>query len=159
MRKRRHDKKIICHGALRKSSGFTLLELIVVIFLITLILGVSVPFFLGGLPGQRLNATARDLSATIRQARNLAQIHGEPQTVTIDLDGKYYGIEGRTTKGIPADIGVMVLDMLAGEVRQGKYSVSARAFGSIEGGTIVLSQDGRSVSIAIDPVGGAVVIK
>jgi general secretion pathway protein H len=144
---------------MKKNNGFTILELIMVLFLITLILGLSTLFFANVLPSSRFNATIRDISATIRYARSLSQIHGENQTITIDLDSKKYGIDGHSAKNIPSDINVKVIDPLLGEIQKGEYQFIFHAFDGIEGGTIVLWDKKRAASIQMDPVVGSVVIK
>ena len=140
-------------------SGFMLLELIIVLFLITLILGLSALFFANSLPSYRLNATVRDIAATIRQARSLAQIQSERQTITFDLDAKQYGIEGHGSKDIPSDISIKVIDSLSGEIYNGKYQLVAHPVGSVEGGTVIVWNAKRKVSIQTDPIVGSVVIK
>lgn len=140
-------------------AGFTLLELLIVLFLIALILGLSTIFFANTLPSSRLNATAREMSATLRHAKHLALINGQKQTITIDLDSKYYESEGITHKNIPSSINIKVIDPLLGEIRNGKYLFVVDSSGSIEGGTIILSTNKKTVSIQIDPVVGSVVIK
>lgn len=147
------------YGTFQKTGGFTLLELMIVIFLITLILGLSTVFFAKTLFSSRLMATARDLSATIRYARSLAQVSGERQVVTIDLDSKSYGIEGRGSKNIPPDITLKVFDPLTGEVTEGKFNIAVSGLGSIDGGQVVLSYGKQSVSIQTDPIVGVVMIK
>jgi general secretion pathway protein H len=146
-------------GGMGGGAGFTLLELIIVLFLITLILGLSTVFFANILPSSRFNATIRDITATIRYARSLAKIHGERQTITIDLDSKKYGIEGRGAKDIPSDIHIKVVDPLLGEIYNGKYKLVLDPIGGVEGGTIILWNNKRTVSIQIDPIVGSVVIK
>jgi general secretion pathway protein H len=141
------------------STGFTILELIIVVFLITLILGISTIFFANILPSSKFNTTIRDISTTIRYARTLSQIHGKNQTVIIDLDSKKYGIEGLGSKDIPTDTYIKVIDPLLGEVHEGKYQIVLQAIGGIEGGTIVLWNDKRTVNIHMDPIVGSVVIK
>ena len=135
-----------------KDAGFTLLELIIVLFLMTLILGMSTLFFANVLPSNRLNAT-------IREARSLARINGVSQVVTIDFDSGQYGIEGRGSREIPSDISIKVIDPAAGEVRQGKYQFIFHPSGGIEGGTIVLWNTKKVIAIEPDPVAGSVVIK
>lgn len=142
-----------------QNNGFTLLELIIVLFLIMLILSISTVFFANTMPSNRLNATVREMSAAIKHARSLAQIAGEKQTITIDLDSKYYGIDGRMSKDIPPDITVKVIDPFSGEKLNGKYLIVFHTTGNVEGGKIVLSNNKRTVSIQIDPVVGSVVIK
>jgi general secretion pathway protein H len=140
-------------------NGFTLLEMIVVVFLITLILGISTPFFINSLSSGRFNATTREISATIRYARSLAQIQGERKIITIDLDAKNYTLEGYRTKDIPSDINVKVIDPLLGEIQQGKYQIVVDSIGHIEGGTIVLWNNKKKATIQPDPIVGTVVIK
>jgi len=142
-----------------KNSGFTLLELIIVLFLIALILGLSTILFVNILPSSRLNATAREMSATIRHAKHLALINGEKQTITINLDSGSYGMEGIVHKNIPSGITIKVIDPLLGEIRNGEYTIIFSATGGIEGGTIVLSTNKKTASIQLDPVVGSVVIK
>lgn len=145
--------------ASRSDAGFTLLELLVVIFLITLIAGLSAVFFSRNLSFDRLNATAREMSATIRYARSLAQLHGEKQIVTIDIDSKFYGLAGRGNKSIPPEVAIKIIDPLAGEIHREKYRIVLNEFGGVEGGTIVLSRDKKVISIELDPVVGTVIIK
>jgi general secretion pathway protein H len=140
-------------------SGFTLLELIIVIFLITLMVGLSAVFFANTLPSGRFNATAREIASTIRQARHLAQLNGEKQVVTIDMDSKSYGIEGRGEKTMPSGLHLKVIDPLTGDITSGKYHMTFHPAGSTEGGTVVLWYDAKSAQINVDPVAGAVIIK
>lgn len=140
-------------------NGFILLELIIVLFLITLILGLSTVFFVHILPSNKFNATVRNISSTIRHARSLAQIYGEEQTITINLDSKKYELEGHGVKEIPSDVHIKIIDPLSGEIHEGKYQLVLYPTGGIEGGTIVLWNSKKTVSIQMDPVVGLVVIK
>ena len=141
------------------NNGFILLELIIVLFLVTLILGLSTIFFANILPSNKFNATVRNISTTIRHARSLAQIYGEKQTITIDLDSKKYELQGRGVKEIPSDIYIKVIDPMSGEIHEGKYQIVLYPTGGIEGGTIVLWNSKKTVSIQMDPVIGSLVIK
>ena len=142
-----------------KRQGFTLLEVIIVLCLISLIMGLSAVFFANTMPSSKLSAAVRELSATIRYARTLAMIDGKLQTLNIDLDAKKYGIEGRGYKSIDSGITIMVLDPSAGELRNGIYHLIFQASGGIEGGTIVLGSGKKAIGIELDPVVGSVVIK
>ncbi len=140
----------------KKQNGFTLLELIIVIFLITLILGLSTVFLAGTLSSSKLSATVRDMVATIRHARLLAQSTGESQAIIIDLDSRIYSIEGKANKIIPDDLNIMVIDNVKGEeINEGSYRITFNAIGGIEGGRIVLWNEKKKVYIDIDPITGA----
>jgi general secretion pathway protein H len=142
-----------------RKAGFTLLEVLIVIVLAAFIAGLSAVFLSNMLPSARLAATARDISATVRYARALAQINGETQTVTIDLDSRNYGLEGRGTKTIPAEVNVKVTDPFSGDVTQGQYTITAYTSGAMNGCTVVLWNRKKTLSIQTDPVVGVVVIK
>jgi general secretion pathway protein H len=140
-------------------AGFTLLELILVMVIASLILGLGVMFFANTLPGARLSATARELSASIRQMKFLAQNRGEDLILTVDLDMKRYGIDGVRMKAIPPDVSIMAVDPVAGEVRNGKYLISFHSTGGVEGGMLVLSARKKAVYIEMDPVVGSVRVR
>jgi general secretion pathway protein H len=138
-------------------AGFTLLELIVVMLLITLILALSTAFFANTLPSSKFNATVREMTTTIRQASRLAQSTGKTQTIVINLDSGVYGIEGRGTKDIPHGTNIKALDALTGEVISGEYRLVFYDTGAAEGGTLVLWNEKKRVNINLDPVMGAVI--
>lgn len=143
----------------KRNNGFTLLELIIVIFLMTLILGLSLPFFAHSLPSNRFNTTVRDIVATIRHARIMSRNNNTEQAIFIDLDSKYYGIEGQGSKAISSDINIKVIDPFSGEIYSGKYWITFRPLGGIDGGTIVIWAEKKTANINLDPVVGAVVVK
>lgn len=140
-------------------SGFTLLELVIVLFLITLMLGLSSVFFANTLPSGRFNATAREIAATLRQAKHRAQRSGKQQIVTINMDTKSYGIDGLTGKTLPSGISIKVIDPLSGEHTGGSYPIAFQTTGSTEGGKVVLWNNDKTAQIQVDPVAGAVVIR
>lgn len=140
-------------------DGFTLLELMIVMLLMTLVIGISTIFFANTLASSKFNTTIRDLSTTIRNARSLAQIQGERKAVTIDLDSKTYWIDEKKVREIPSDIQIKIIDPVYGEIFEGKYQVVSNAMGGIQGGTIVLWNDKKTVSIQPDPIVGSVVVK
>jgi prepilin-type N-terminal cleavage/methylation domain-containing protein len=142
-----------------RRSGFTLLELLIVLLLITLMITFSAALFTNTLSSSKLNAFAREMSATIRHARTLAQIHGLPQTVTIDLDARQYGVEGRVVKRIPPNIDVRIVDPFEGDIYTGTYRIVAGTSGTVSGGTIVLWNKKSAVTIRLDPIVGVVVMK
>jgi hypothetical protein len=127
--------------------------------LITLVIGISTVFFANTLTSSTFNTTVRDIASSIRYARSLAQIHGERKTVTIDLDERTFSIEGKGEREIPSDMNIKIVDPLHGELFEGKYQFIANAMGGVQGGTIVLWNEKKTVSIQPDPVVGAVVVK
>ncbi|MBF0327662.1 MAG: prepilin-type N-terminal cleavage/methylation domain-containing protein [Nitrospirae bacterium] len=144
---------------MKKTGGFTLLELMIVLVLISLILGLSAALFTKTLGKSSMDATARDIIAAVRAARVLAQNNGVSQNIVFDLETKRYSIEGRSEKVLSSGIGIKIIDPLYGEVIKGKYSLTFHPGGAVEGGTIVLSDTNRRINIHMDPVIGAVEMK
>jgi general secretion pathway protein H len=142
-----------------RSSGVTLIELIIVLVIITIAVGISGVFYANSLPSARLGAAGREISAAIRQARLLARTHGETTAVTINLDTRRYAITGHTSRAIPAGINVRVLDEIAGEVTRGEVSIIFHDSGAVEGGTIILSVNKRQLIVKVDPIVGAIILK
>ena len=140
-------------------TGFTLIELILVILLISLALGLSSLIFAGTLSTSRLNATAREISAAVKHARALTLMMGERHTVIIDLDAREYELAGRGSKKLPADIAIRVIDPVSGDVRQGRYEIICHPGGFIEGGTVEISNSKKTLRIELDPVLGSVSIR
>jgi type II secretion system protein H len=143
----------------KKEAGFTLLELIIVIILSLLILGLVMVYFANLLSTVKLQAAVRDLSTTLRQARTLAKINGEPQGVTVDLDAKEYGLDGREMKRIPSSISLKIIDPSAGEIQSGQYHLVFEPNWGNPSLTFQLSDKKKVMSIALDPLSGATAIK
>jgi general secretion pathway protein H len=137
-------------------GGFTLLELLIVLFLATLLLGLSVPFFAGALPSARLGATAREISSAMRQMKVMAENRGEDQMLTINLDTREYGIDGVKMKRVAPEIIISAVDPDYGEIRTGKHFFAFYATGSSDGGRIILSHKKKSIYLDLDPVVGVV---
>jgi general secretion pathway protein H len=139
-----------------KNSGFTLLELIVVLFLISLIAGISVVLFTGTLSSGKLDATARSLVAAMKHARVQSSMSGEPQAVFIDLDEGTYGMEGKGGRPFPNGIAVSFSDPLDGTQTKGRHLIEFDPVGGIRGGTVLLATPKRSVSVRPDPLVAAI---
>jgi len=139
-----------------KDSGFTLLELIVVLLLISLIAGISVVMFTGTLSSGKLDATARSLVAAMKHARGQSAMSGEPHAVFIDLDAGSYGIEGTDGRPFPRGITVSFTDPLAGTQTSGRHLIAYDPVGGIQGGTVLLATPKRSVTVRPDPIVAAV---
>lgn len=69
----------------RRHTGFTLMELVIVVVVIGIIAGMAVPSFLSYLPKQRVKATARDMVSELRLARSQSISERQAYGVTIDL--------------------------------------------------------------------------
>ncbi len=142
---------------MEKEKGFTLLELVIVMLLIALLMSLAAAFFSNTLPSSKFRASVREVAATIRHARALAQIRGEAQTLTIDMDTGRFRIGDAGGKALPDGVHIKVIDPHEGEIDRGSYRMDFSPAGGIEGGTIVVWNEKKTATITIDPIAGPVV--
>ena len=136
------------------SRGFTFIEVMIVVFLMSLILGITTIFFANTLPSAKHKAAARELAATIKYAKHLAFVKNEKQIINIDLDAKNYFITGRETRSIPSEISITVYEnkVNANPVRQGKYIISYDTTAGSNWGSIELARGEKVITIKSDPI-------
>lgn len=139
--------------------GFTLIEILVVLILMSLILGISTVFFADTLPKAKQRATAREIIATIKYARNLATSKNERQGVTFDLDTGRYGIKGRSGKTIPDKTNLVIYasDINADPIKKGQYNLYYDSTGTANWDRINLIRGDRIIRIKADPLLTAVI--
>lgn len=145
--------------AVGSRRAFTLLELLIVLFLSTLILGLTTMVFSRALSAGRLQATARELSATIRQARALARIQDNRQVITFDLDAQEYSLNDSRTRKIPAPVQLRLRDPYQGDIRQGRVQLIVDPNRGLEGPLLILAGKKRQIQIEIDPIVGSTVVR
>jgi general secretion pathway protein H len=143
----------------RTHKGFTLIEVIIVLFLVILMVGLSAVFFSHFLPSVKFTAVGREMVGMIRHARSLAQMKMESQTFVIDLDNKTYGIEGFPIKLIPPESSIRIIDPLSGEIIQGRHTIVFSPAGNSGGVAIILSMRKKILQIDMDPITGAALHK
>jgi type II secretion system protein H len=140
-----------------RESGFTLLELIIVMILSLMILGLVSISLASFSTSARLQATVREFAVTLKQARHSARINGEPSGLMIDLDSREYGLEGRRTRKIPSDLGFKVVDPRVGEIINGKYRLVFEPNQGLDQTVFQISNQKKTVLINLDPLMGTVV--
>ena len=89
------------HGGERK-RGFTLLELLVVLFVVGLLFALIPPLFSGAVPGAKLKAAVRDLAVALRLARNQSITRDVETRVHLNLESPAYAIGRQTPRTLPA---------------------------------------------------------
>jgi general secretion pathway protein H len=118
--------------------GFTLLELIVVLFIVVLgfsVVGINLS---SGNDSTELKVAARDIVSALRYARGQALIYHQETTVTLDLAENTYTVSGQDkVYPIPKAIDVTVVTAQS-DLTEGSASIRFFADGSSTGGRINL---------------------
>lgn len=124
-------------------QGFTLLELLMVMALLTVIMGLVVPTMFGTWHREQEKASLRQLMITLRSARSLAATTHQRVRVFLDLSGGRYRVEGASRVGELSRgfrLGDAHLVWQDREARQGY--IAFYGDGSSSGGYLVLTDKG-----------------
>jgi Tfp pilus assembly protein FimT len=140
-------------------GGFTFIEIMIVVFLMSLVVGITTVFFAGALPSAKLKASARELSATIKYTKQLALATNEKQILTIDLNNRSYGIKGHKVRNIASQTVMTVYEANPNSrpISEGEYTISYDATGASDWGKITLGRAEKIITIQADPVMTAIV--
>jgi type II secretion system protein H len=82
------------------SRGFSMIEVLVVLAIITIFTGLASVRFMNQLFHHRLNHAVRTLASDLRWARQLAIAEGQPVGIVLDLDQDQYRIEKSSQPGV-----------------------------------------------------------
>lgn len=104
----------------RRGSGFSIIELMLVIAIMAVASMVIVPNLASLSPKYRLRAGARELAATVAQVRTDAILAGQAQVMVYDLDRQLYGARGLNEQGQPLAEGQEELLELPDQIRIAK---------------------------------------
>lgn len=140
-------------------SGFTLLELMVVLFILSLMAAVVFPS-LHVMDGKGVNAEARRLASVLRYVNDTAI--SAKQTCSLkfnfgDDSVEWKGPDFGKKESFGAIAGVILPSR--GEVREGELTVFFSPLGGQENLTIILKDESGSAKVVFNPMSGRVKIE
>ena len=105
---------------MKTDSGFTLMELMVVIAIVGILCGIAIPSYLGRLPARRMESAAGEINTAIRVARLSAVKENTSAILIFDVDDESYSITvpGRTVKRGNMPAGVDLKDVFLSNPRR-----------------------------------------
>ena len=137
--------------------GFTLLELLVVLFIMVLgfsVVGINLS---SGNDGTALKVAARDMVSALRYARGQALMSHQEATVTIDLGDNSYTVSDRDKIYlIPKTIALTVVTAQSELTGEGLATMRFFADGSSTGGRITLERGKSAWQININWLSGQI---
>lgn len=138
-----------------KQSGFTLLELIVVLGILALTASLALPRVQGASSGATLEATARRLTSALQLAHAESRRTNTDQSVTLDLEhAAFWSGASPTREAIPEPIALFLQEdnfEWSGTSRRIRFTPS----GGATGGIIALTSGNAQARITIDWLTGA----
>ncbi|MBS0591424.1 MAG: GspH/FimT family pseudopilin [Proteobacteria bacterium] len=140
----------------RPSRGFSLIEIIAVVFLIALAIGAVSISFSKSMSGAKVQAATRDMVAALRYARGQAIVKGKETTFDLDLAGNSYRAPGRPMVPLPKNMRLALYT--ADQEITSDTSGSIRFFpdGASTGGHISVLMERVEWRINVDWLTGAV---
>jgi general secretion pathway protein H len=143
-----------------RAQGFTLLELIVVVLVISLALSLSYPALSRGTSAVHLRTAARDVLNTFRYAREKAVTEQSGMRVAIYKDKQEFVLtdslgEGNRMYVLPKDVQIQRLVLAGSEITEGPLWVRFLPNGSSDEAEVLLKSDrGSYYRIFTDPITG-----
>jgi general secretion pathway protein H len=123
----------------RDASGFTLVELLVVLAIIGMLISAMPAVVASVQPGIRLTAAARSLANELRASRATAILNHRETRLTLDLAaGQYLTTPGGVVRGLPAGV-ALKFEGPKTEINGGNADIRFFADGTSTGGRIGLA--------------------
>jgi len=141
----------------RRTRGFTLIEILVVLALAGLILAVTPPLLSKAMPGLQLKSTARELAAGLRFARSRAVSQRTEAVLTLDLEARSATVSGRDKSlSIPEEFDVELVSTRGEMESDTQGSIRFYPDGTSTGGRITLGYKGGGYDLDVDWLTGRV---
>jgi general secretion pathway protein H len=139
-----------------RNSGFTLLELMVVIFIVSLMSAFSFPYFTVTQEG-KLKSEARNVAANLRYMNDSALATKETYTLKVNFGQKtlsYKGPEGEKIEHLTKLSGLYLQSR--GAVSDGEVTVFFGPAGALESFTVYLQGEKSKTAITLNSLSGRV---
>ena len=149
----------------RTANGFTLLELVLVLLLMGLIAGLTLPFVVSTLDRIKLQSEARQIASAIQFTRSEAISRKTLFTFNVDINKSQYWLaipkQEEVTQSKPIDETVKIMDYQRADetLTEGTFMILFYPRGNSSGGTIrfksIDDKDEENIyAVTIDPITG-----
>jgi general secretion pathway protein H len=141
---------------MRTQRGFTLIEIIAVMVLLSIIVAMVAMSFSKSMSGAKVEAASRDLVAALRYTRGQALVHSAQAALDIDLEHNTYQAPGKPIVRLPKE---MRMQLVTAEIEQTSTSSGRIRFfpdGASTGGHITVFMGQRRWQINVSWLTGQV---
>ena len=145
--------------SVHRATGFTLVELLVVMVIVSLLVAVLPPLVLNTMPGVELKSATRQLASALRFARSQAITRNHSVVLQLDVeDGQYWIPELKQPASLPDDLDLELFGSASEAVDHTSGGIRFYPDGSSTGGRITLARGTRSYELEVDWLLGSVTV-
>jgi general secretion pathway protein H len=140
----------------KRRTGFTLVELLVVLAVLALVMALVPPYLVGAAARAQLTSAAHEIALALRETRSLAVRQGRPERFVVDGEAGTFRAAGGALRRLPAG---MILSLAALADNRAAAARGAILFfpdGGSTGGRLRLKQGERQADVAVDWLTGGV---
>jgi general secretion pathway protein H len=146
-------------GNTQNQSGYTLVEMLVVLVLLGLATAISLPYATSSGQAQKLDATASQLAALFRQAQTLAYVTNRDVKVSFERDSRKWLVnDGSPQLQLDQSLSITALTV-EGQVSEKEISYRFFPVGGCSGGRVVLEANKNKVTVNLNWLTGAITWK
>ena len=146
--------------ARRAQGGFSLLELVAVLFLMALLLGLVLPGLISSWEREKNRATLREFTTTLRTARSEAVTRGARVRLFLNLKTGRYRLEGSTQEGALKGVSLTDARLVWQNPEKSQGYIAFYGDGSTSGGKLALVEStGRRYLLEVESITGKVSLR
>ena len=143
----------------RRASGFSLLEMLMVIALIAVAMLLTAAVVTGGFAGMQLRSEAKRIAAQLRFTRAQAIATGERQSFTLDPQARTWSAPKDRSGEIPEKLTIVFIGAREVQPRRGEGAIMFFPDGASTGGRVQLSVKDMAWNIDVAWLTGEVRLK
>ena len=143
----------------RRATGFTLLEVILVLVIGVAAYSLILTVPMRGSSSADLKAAARTLAAGLRQAQTMAMSTRRDSALTVDVESREFTVAGDSTiRQLPKDLEIKLYTAQAEVTSERRGAIRFYPDGSSTGGRITVTSGERKYLVDVDWLTGRVSI-
>ncbi len=144
---------------MKRSYGFTLLEILVVLTLMTLILAIIPPLVPNALGGAKIKSATRQIASGLNSARSEAISRQKETRLTLDVEEKTFQIGNRQKRlDLPEDTQLTLITAHTEQLSEDRGAIRFFPDGSSTGGRIELGHEHNKFMIDVNWLTGNIQI-
>jgi len=141
---------------MRHGRGFSLIELLLVVVLITAVTAMAAYAMNSGMPGAQLRGAARELAAQLRFTRAQAIATGTPQVFTLDARTREWAAPQQRSGKLAREIQVVATGARIEQLHPDQVTIRFFPEGASTGGRFILQRDKAAWQVDVEWLTGQV---